>query len=55
MAYLTEDNSYKLWEMISKSWESQDKLGLNEDLVYQIMQIAQKLQNYETLNQQLGG
>ncbi len=79
MAYLlTEDNSYKLWEMTNRSWESLynllyndyyegHKLGLDKDLVYQIMQIAEKFENnetefpqtheqfYETLTQQLGG
>jgi len=76
MAYLTEDNSYKLWEQIDKSWESLynllyndyyegHKIGLDKDLVYDLMQIAEKLESsqtefpqtyeqfYETLYQQL--
>lgn len=78
MAYLTEDNSYKLFQMANKSWESLynllykdyyegDKVGLDNDLVYQIMQIAQRFESngaafpethdqfFETLSQQLGG
>lgn len=78
MAYLTEDSSYKLWELAEKSWEGLynllykdyyegGKIGLDNDLVYQIMQVAQRFQSneaqfpqthdqfYETLNQQLEG
>ena len=58
MAYLTEDNSYKLWQMAGKSWESLynllykdyyegEKVGLDNTLVYQIMQVAEKFQNNE--------
>lgn len=78
MVYLTEDNSYKLWEMLSvRSWESLynllyndyyegHKIGLDNELVYQVMQIAERFENnntqfpqtddefYQTLTQQLG-
>ncbi len=78
MLYLTEDNSYKLWQMLSiRSWESlynllyEDyyeghKVGLENELVYQIMQLAERFENsnvefpqtyeqfYQTLTQQLG-
>ncbi len=78
MAYLSEDNSYKLWQMLpTRSWESLynllyndyyegHKIGLDNQLVYDLMLIAEKLQNstaefpetdqqfYQSLAQQLG-
>lgn len=79
MAYLSEDNSYKLWKMLSiRSWESLynllyndyyegHKVGLEEQLVYEIMKIAEKFESnsadfpetyeqfYQTLTPQLSG
>ncbi len=79
MAYfLSEDNSYKLWEMLpNRSWESLynllyndyyegHKIGWDENLIYQLMQMAQTFQSneaqfpqteeqfYETISQRLG-
>lgn len=79
MADLSEDNASLLWQKIdNKSWESLynllyndyyegHKVGLDRDLVYQIMQIALKFEGsnvefpqtvdqfHGTLSGQLGG
>ncbi len=79
MAYfLSEDNAYKLWQMLpNRSWESLynllyndyyegHKIGWDENLIYQLMQMAQTFQSneaqfpqteqqfYETISQRLG-
>lgn len=59
MAYFTEDDAYKLWQMTNKSWEALynllyrdyyegHKIGLERRLVYQVMQVAGGLQDSDT-------